>query len=181
MLSESTRTAIRDEVALYPQKKTALLPALKLAQKEKGWLSRDTLVEVADLVGLPHSHAVELATFYSMLFTSEVAPVRVEVCVQLPCALAGAEEMTGRLAAALSVKMEGPPHKAHGHTADHRIELHTTVECYGSCHRAPMCRVGDDYVENVKTEADVERLAADLKRRAAAAAERAAPAPKGAN
>lgn len=169
MLSESTKTAIRDEVAKYPHKKTALLPSLKLAQKDKGWLSHDTIAEVADLVGLPHSHAVELATFYSMLFTEAVAPVRVEVCVQLPCALVGAEQMTDKLAGKLDVKMEGPPYKAHGHTSDHKIELHTTVECYGACHRAPMCRVCDDYVENVKTDADIEQLAADLKKRAAAA------------
>lgn len=168
MLSESTKTAILEEVARYPHKKTALLPSLKLAQKEKGWLSQTTLAEVADLVGLPHSHAVELATFYSMLFTEEVAPVRVEVCVQLPCALVGAEQMTDKLARSLDVKMEGPPYKAHGHTSDHKIELHTTVECYGACHRAPMCRVGDEYVENVKTDADVAALAADLKKRAAA-------------
>ncbi len=166
MLSEATRSSIENEVAKYPQKKTALLPSLKLAQKEKGWLSHETLAEVAGLVGLPHSHAVELATFYSMLFTDKVAPVRVEVCVQLPCALVGAEDTARKLADKLGITLEGPPHKAHGHTSDHQIELHTTVECYGSCHRAPMCRVGDDYREHIKADADVDKLAAELKARA---------------
>lgn len=166
MLSDVTKQAIQGEVARVPHRKTALLTALKLAQKEQGWLSSETLSEVADLVDLPHSHAVELATFYAMLFTKKTAPVRVETCVQLPCALVGAEEMARKLAAALDVKMEGPAHKAHGHTADHQIELHTTVECYGSCHRAPMCRVGDDYREHIKTDADVQKLAAELKARA---------------
>jgi NADH-quinone oxidoreductase subunit E len=165
MLSDATRSTITAEVAKYPNKKTALLPSLKLAQKEKGWLSRETLAEVADLVGLPHSHAVELATFYSMLFTDEVAPVRVEVCVQLPCALVGAEKTAATLAQKLGVKMEGPAHKAHGHTADHKIELHTTVECYGSCHRAPMCRVGDDYKEHLKDDAALDALVVELKQR----------------
>lgn len=165
MLSDATRTRIQDEVAKYPHKKTALLPSLKLAQKERGWLSQETLAEVADLVGLPHSHAVELATFYSMLFTEKVAPVRAEVCVQLPCALVGAEDTAKKLAGALGITFAGPPHKAHGHTADHQIELHTTVECYGSCHRAPMCRVGDDYRENIKSDDDVKKLAAELRAR----------------
>jgi len=164
-LSDATRSSIQNEVAKYPQKKTALLPSLKLAQKEKGWLSRDTLAEVADLCGLPHSHAVELATFYSMLFTEEVAPTRVEVCVQLPCALVGAEETAKKLAGKLGIEMHGPPHKAHGHTGDHKIELHTTVECYGSCHRAPMCRVGDDYRENIKSDADIDALVKELRAR----------------
>jgi NADH-quinone oxidoreductase subunit E len=166
MLSDVTKMAIRAEVARVPHKKTALLVALKLAQKEQGWLSRETLAEVADVVDLPHSHAVELATFYAMLFTSPVAQVRVETCVQLPCALAGAELMARKLAKALDVTMEGPTHRAHGHTSDHKIELHTTVECYGSCHRAPMCRVGDEYRENIRSDDDVKKLAAELRARA---------------
>ena len=121
------------------------------------------------MVELPHSHAVELATFYSMLFTERVAPVRVEMCVQLPCALIGAEATVQKLAAALNVTLEGPTYKAHGHTSDHKIELHTTVECFGSCHRAPMCRVGDDYREHIKTDDDVKKLAADLKKQAGVA------------
>lgn len=166
MLSQATKDAIAIEVSLYPNKKTALLPSLKLAQKEAGWLSKETLAEVADLVGLPHSHAIELASFYSMLFTEKVAPVRVEVCVQLPCALMGAEQTLEKLAARVGAHMEGPPHKRHGHSADHKIELHSTVECYGSCHRAPMCRVGDDYREHLKDDAALDKLAAELKDRA---------------
>lgn len=167
-LSDSTKAAIAVEVARYPHKKTALLPSLKLAQAQLGWLSRDTLAQVADLVGLPHSHAVELATFYSMLFTEPVAPVRVEFCIQLPCALVGAEEALSKTAALLDVAIAGKHGMRHGHTADHQIELHGTVECFGSCHRAPMCRVGVDYVENLKTDDDVKKLVADLKSRAAA-------------
>jgi NADH-quinone oxidoreductase subunit E len=165
-LSPATRDAIATEVAAYPHKKTALLPSLKLAQKEKGWLSKETLAEVADLVGLPHSHAIELASFYSMLFTEHVAPVRVEYCIQLPCALVGAEQALQKTADKLGIKMEGQFGTRHGHTADHQIELHGTVECYGSCHRAPMCRVGDDYVENLKTDADIDGLVQNLKQRA---------------
>jgi NADH-quinone oxidoreductase subunit E len=165
-LSAATVTAIHAEVARYPSKKTALLPALKLAQKDRGWLSKETLGEVADLVGLPHSHAVELATFYAMLFTEPVAPVRVEFCIQLPCALAGAEAALDKAAKLLDVEMQGTHGTRHGHTKDHQIELHGTVECYGACHRAPMCRVGDDYVENLKTDDDLKKLVGDLKIRA---------------
>ena len=166
MLSESTKNAIRDEIARYPHKKTALLPSLKLAQKEKGWLSPQTLGEVADLVGLPHSHAIELASFYSMLFTDKVAPVRVEFCTQLPCALVGAEDALKKTAKLLDVEMHGQHGTTHGHNKDHSIELHGTVECFGACHRAPTCRVGDEYVENLKTDADLNKLVDDLHKRA---------------
>ncbi|OGQ24814.1 MAG: hypothetical protein A2138_18400 [Deltaproteobacteria bacterium RBG_16_71_12] len=165
MLSEATRSAIRGEVERYPHKKTALLPSLKLAQREAGWLSSDTLAEVADLVGVPHSNAVELATFYSMLFTVPVPKTRVEVCVQLPCALVGAEQTAEQIARGVGVELHGPPHRRHGVSPDGAIEVGTTVECYGACHRAPMCRVGDDYVEHLDSDEAVARLVADLKRR----------------
>lgn len=165
MLSEATKTAIRGEVERYPHKKTALLPSLKLAQRETGWLSRETLAEVADLVGVPHSNAVELATFYSMLFTEPVARTRVEVCVQLPCALVGAEDAAEKLAKGVGAALHGPPHHRHGVTADGKIEVGTTVECFGACHRAPMCRVGDDYVEHLTTDEAIAKLVGDLKQR----------------
>lgn len=165
MLTEATKTAIRGEVERYPHKKTALLPSLKLAQREAGWLSKETLAEVADLVGVPHSNAVELATFYSMLFTEPVPPTRVEVCVQLPCALVGAEEAAEKIARSVGAEMHGPPYRRHGVSADGKIEVGTTVECYGACHRAPMCRVGDDYVEHLKDDEAIARLVADLKKR----------------
>jgi len=165
MLSEATKTAIRGEVERYPHKKTALLPSLKLAQKEAGWLSRDTLAEVADLVGVPHSNAVELATFYSMLFTEPVPKTRVEVCVQLPCALVGAEETAEKIARGVGAELHGPPYQRHGVTADGKIEVGTTVECYGACHRAPMCRVGDDYIEHLGNDEAIARFVTELKAR----------------
>jgi NADH-quinone oxidoreductase subunit E len=168
-LSAATKDAIGQEVKKYPSKKTALLPSLKLAQKEQGWLSKETLAEVADLVGLPHAHAVELATFYAMLFTEEVAPVRVEYCIQLPCALVGAEEALQKTAKLLDIELHGKHGTRHGHTKDHSIEVHGTVECYGGCHRAPMYRVGDDYVENLKTDDDIKKFVDELKNRAARA------------
>lgn len=168
MLSDALKEQIRREVARYPQKKTALLPSLKLAQKEHGWLSPDVQKAVAEQVGVPHSAATELATFYSMLHTEEPAQVRVEVCIQLPCALRGAEGTVTTLCERFGIKAEG----IHGgHTPDHAIEVHGTVECFGSCHRAPMARLagprgGDEYKERLVDDAAVDALIADVKGRA---------------
>lgn len=146
MLSDATKEAIRREVARYPQKKTALLPSLKLAQNEVGWLPPEVIAQVADLVGVPHSNATELATFYTMLHDEKVPPVRIEVCVQLPCALRGAEDTVRRLCQALDVEQHG--HHG-GVSRDGKIEVHGTVECFGACHRAPMARLGDAYREDL--------------------------------
>jgi len=152
LLSEETRDKILTEVRKYPQTRTALLPALKLAQYDVGWLPPEAIAEVADLVGVSAASANELATFYSMLNTHHRVDMKVEVCVQLPCALRGADRLLEQLAEGLGL--------APGETsADGKLELHRTHECFGSCNRAPMCRLNDEYREDLTPE--VTRLLID--------------------
>ena len=146
MLSQATRDLIIAETRKYPQRRTSLLPALKLAQREVGWLPPDAIAEVADLVGVSHASANELASFYSMLNTHHPVDYKIEVCVQLPCALRGADRLLGDLAAGLGIESGET-------TPDGKIELHRTHECFGSCNRAPMCRVNDEYREDLTPEA----------------------------
>lgn len=157
MLSVETQNKIKAQVAAYPKPRTALLPALKLAQEEVGYLPPEVVAEVADLVGVSHAAAQELTTFYSMLRTAPSGKLRVEVCVQLPCAVAGGERLLKQLAAGLGI--------APGETTpDGLVTLIRTAECLGACHRAPMCRVNDTYVENLKSPEAVERLLDALRR-----------------
>jgi NADH-quinone oxidoreductase subunit E len=137
-LSEQTRAAITEVVDRYPERRTALLPALKLAQRDAGWLPPDTIAEAADLVGVPHAAALELAAFYTMLHTEPVAPTLVVVCAQLPCALRGAEGLIRDLEAGLADQI-----------ADGKVGVERTSECFGACHRAPMARINEDYRENL--------------------------------
>ncbi len=146
LLSLATRDKIQADVGRFPQRRTALLPALKHAQAEVGWLPPEAIAEVAELVGVSSASANELATFYSMLRKDPGGRIRVEVCVQLPCALVGAE----KLLAALSDGLGIAPGEV---TPDGAIELIRTAECFGSCHRAPMCRLNDEYREYLTPEA----------------------------
>ena len=156
-LSETCRAAILAERAKYPQPRTALLPALKIAQAEVGFLPPAIVAMVADLVGVSHAQAQELTTFYSMLHTEPHGKRLVQVCTQLPCGYMGGDRLLHQLEKKLGVK--------HGETTpDGNVTLERTVECMGACHRAPMCRVGDHYVESVRTEADVDELVTALKR-----------------
>jgi NADH-quinone oxidoreductase subunit E len=136
-LSAGTRSEIERLVARFPERRSALLPALKLAQRDAGWLPPEAIAEAADLVGVPHSAALEIAEFYTMLHTEPVPRTLVVVCAQLPCALRGAEALIRELRDALK---------------DDSIEIERTSECFGACHRAPMARVGDRYYENLDAE-----------------------------
>src|SRR5438270_9697871 len=128
MLSDATRGQIERLVAQFPERRSALLPALKLAQKDVGYLPHEAIAEAADLVGVPHAAALELARFYTMLHTEPGPATRVVVCAQLPCALRGAEGLIRELQAAMDAGS---------------VEVERTSECFGACHRAPMARVGD--------------------------------------
>jgi NADH-quinone oxidoreductase subunit E len=149
-LSESTRAAIQNLVQIYPERRTALLPALKLAQTDAGWLPAEAIAEAADLVGVPHSAALELAEFYTMLHTEPGPGTRIVVCAQLPCALRGAEGLIRDLRAGLQRQVE-----------QGAVEVERTSECFGACHRAPMARIGDRYHENLDAAAR-ERLIAEV-------------------
>ena len=154
-LSAATEARISAELSKYPRPRTALLPALKLAQGEVHRLTPETIARVADLVGVSHAAANELATFYSMLHTSPHGSKTVEVCAQLPCALRGADELLERLSAELGIE----PGQT---TADGAVTLVRTHECFGSCHRAPMALVNYEYRENLRGEA-LNAFVAELK------------------
>lgn len=140
-LSDATRAAIAKLVATYPERRTALLPSLKLAQADPasdGWLSPETIAETAEYVGVPHSAAYEIAAFYTMLHTRPVPPTRVVICAQLPCALRGADQLVRDLETGLQHEI-----------ASGSVEVERTSECFGACHRAPMARLNDEYRENL--------------------------------
>jgi len=151
-LSNATCEAIRKLVDAYPERRTALLPALKLAQGDVGYLPSETVVETADLVGVPHSAAFELVTFYTMLRQEPPAKHVVVVCAQLPCALRGAEALLRELHDGLRQEI-----------ADGYVDVERTSECFGACHRAPMARLGDEYRENLTGPA-VSQLIQELRR-----------------
>ena len=150
-LSGETRSAIQRLVDTYPERRTALLPALKLAQRDAGWLPPEAIAEAADLVGVPHAAAVELAEFYTMLHTEPGPATRIVVCAQLPCALRGAEGLIRNLRTGLASQI-----------AADIVEVERTSECFGACHRAPMARVGDSYRENLGTPEAVQALITEL-------------------
>src|SRR5262249_15053526 len=99
----------------------------------------------------------ELVTFYSMLHQEPRGRLCVEVCVQLPCGFCGGERLLAQLERGLGIRSGET-------TADGMISLHRTPECLGGCHRAPVVRIGDHYVENLQPQADVDGLVAALQR-----------------
>jgi NADH-quinone oxidoreductase subunit E len=125
----SART-LYDEIqelrALYPNDKSAVLPALHLAQHaHDGWLPREALEEVADALDVTPAYTLSIASFYDMFNLEPVGRVTVEVCTNISCAINGAQQV-------LEAFEEGFGVRAGETSEDGEVTL-STVECAGGC------------------------------------------------
>ena len=141
----------------YPQSRSAVLPALRLAQEEHGgWLPPDALREVADALEETPAYCLSIASFYDMLNLEPVGKHVVEVCTNLSCALVGAQSVLDAFAHELGVEPGGT-------TDDGNVTLRA-IECAGGCGRAPVVVIDERYHEPLRPDdvpEIVERLRGD--------------------
>ncbi|HYT55305.1 MAG TPA: NADH-quinone oxidoreductase subunit NuoE [Verrucomicrobiae bacterium] len=152
--SPETLKKFEETVNRYPKKEAAMLPVLYLAQQEFGHLGEEAIAYVAKILEQPPARVHGVVSFYSMLNMKPVGRHHVQVCRTLPCALRGAEKITGFLKQKLGIELGQT-------TSDKRFTL-TEVECLASCGTAPMMQINDDYYENL-TEAKVTEILESLK------------------
>ena len=139
--------------AKYPTAQASLLPALYIAQREFGHVSLEAMEYIGGLLDISPARVLGVATFYTMYNKEPVGKHLVQVCMNLPCVLLGAEEMFGYISKKLGVA-------AGETTKDGKFTL-MKVECLGACGSAPMMQVNDDYYENL-TPARVDEILARL-------------------
>ena len=143
------RAEVEAALARYPNKRSAILPVLWLAQTEWGWLSPAALRLVAATVELPETEVFGIATFYTMFNLKPVGRHHLQVCMTLSCSLMGADRLYRHLERRLGI--------GHGETtADRRFTLRR-VECLAACGNAPCMQVNFDYHEDLD-EAGVDAL-----------------------
>lgn len=149
MLSKQTKKTILDLQKKYPVKRSALIPALHIAQRERGYLPREVQNEVAELFEIDPNEVNAVVTFYDMFFEEPVGKHLLHVCKNVPCMLRGADELLEMLCQKLNV-MPG------GTTIDGEFTV-LPSECLAACDRAPMVLV-DDKVEGDVQEEDLDRI-----------------------
>ncbi len=144
-LSAETRSQIERARDRYPQPRSAVLPALWAVQHELGHLTPEGMASVAQILDLPPSEVEAVATFYSMYFQHPHGRHEVLVCVNVSCALRGADDIVAHLERALGC--------ASGETtADGAFTWAGTIECLGACGGAPAMQVDHRFHENLTPE-----------------------------
>jgi NADH-quinone oxidoreductase E subunit len=129
----------------YPTKQAALLPALWLVQRERGWISDRNMAEVAEVLSLTPAFVKGVVTFYTMYHRHPVGKHFVQVCTTSPCNLCGAEDTVRALLQATGAGELGATSPDGNWTV---IE----VECLGACGFATPILIDDDFIENVTPE-----------------------------
>ncbi len=166
-LSEHVLEEIRELPAKYPQPRSAVMPALDLAQEEAGYLTAEAMSEVAAALKLDPGYVEGVATFYTLFHLQPVG--RFYVCTNLSCTLRGANEIVEHVKTAIGV------HEA-GELSKDGLFSYEEVECLGACEYAPVMRLDRRYEKDL-TPQKIDALLAQ--RRSPAAAPAHAPLPEG--
>lgn len=153
MLSDQAKAEITKIRARYPHPRSALMPALSIAQKENGWLSPEAMSEVAEFLDVPPVEAAAVASFYTMYRLKPTGKYLIQVCTNISCSLLGAEHLVEYISRKLGIK-EGEI------THDGKFTW-ISVQCLGSCGTAPMMQINDDYYENL-TEEKIDQILSEL-------------------
>jgi NADH-quinone oxidoreductase subunit E len=145
---------IQEIAATYPESRSAVLAALRLAQEQHGWLSPEALREVAAALGETPAYCEAIASFYDMFHLRPVGRHVVEVCTNLSCALVGAQRVVDAFETELGLRP--------GETSEDGEVTLRTMECAGGCGRAPVVVIDHRYHEPVRPE-DVRQIVEGLR------------------
>jgi len=151
MFSDANLQKIEELKKRYPTTQALVLPVLWIAQEQYGYISEETMKEVADLLKVPYALVLGVVSFYTMFHARPVGKHHIEVCTNVSCMLRGSGKILEQLRKHLGIGV--------GETSGDGKWTISEVECMGSCGTAPMFAVGEEYYENLTPEKVDEILA----------------------
>lgn len=151
-LSETERSAIEHEMHHYEDSRAASIEALKIVQKQRGWVPDGAIPAIADLLGIPDSDVEGVATFYSQIFRQPVGRHIIRVCDSMVCYIGGHESVVGEIQKQLGIGLGQT-------TTDGRFTL-LPVCCLGNCDKAPAMMIDDDTFGDLRPDGVAKLLEA---------------------
>jgi NADH-quinone oxidoreductase subunit E len=144
MLTEKERQEIDKEIEHYPKKKAASIEALKIVQKYRGWISDESIRDIAQYLEMSPDELDGLATFYSLVFRKPVGRHVILVCDSVSCWIMGFEGLMNYLKQKLEIKLGET-------TRDERFTL-LTIPCLGTCDHAPALMIDNELHRDLTTQ-----------------------------
>ncbi len=144
--------------AKYPadKKRSAVMPLLYLAQREEGYVKKESMQEIAAMLDLDTTEVASIVGFYTLYHDEKAGKYRMQVCNDLPCALRGADKFLESLCGNLGIKV--------GETTPDGLVTLEAVMCLAACDKAPMFQLQDgdkvEYYENMTVDRTMELVEA---------------------
>jgi NADH-quinone oxidoreductase subunit E len=145
VLSESEQRELDKHLEKYPDKRSAILPALHIVQRRQNYLTDDDIRDVAQALDLNITEVQAIVGFYTLFRKEPTGKYIIQVCTDLPCALRGADEFYHRLCERLGLPPEGG-------TTDDGLFTVEEVVCLAACDKAPVAQINLEYYENLTDE-----------------------------
>ena len=151
-LSEAERAAIEHEMHHYEDPRAASIEALKIVQKQRGWVPDGAADAIGEILGIPASDVEGVATFYSQIFRQPVGRHVIRVCDSMTCYIGGHESVVSEMQKQLGIGLGQT-------TSDERFTL-LPVCCLGNCDKAPALMIDDDTFGDVQPDGVAKLLEA---------------------
>jgi len=157
MFSPQTEEKFKHLVSIYPQKRSALIPMLLLAQKEHGYVKAETIEYVGKILDLNPSEVDSILSFYTLLRRQPVGKYHILICTNLACLLQGSDDIVACIKRKLGVGL--------GEVTPDGLFSAIEFECLGSCTTAPCVQVNGEFHENLDV-GKTEKLLDELRKQA---------------
>ena len=144
MLSPEERQEIEAELRHYPYKQAVSIDAMKIVQRHRGWVSDESLKDIAEFLDMSTDDLDGVATFYNLIFRKPVGRHVIMFCDSVSCWIMGCDRIRERLCSHLKIK----PGQM---TADGRFTL-LPVVCLGACDHAPVLMVDDHLQQDLSLD-----------------------------
>ena len=144
MLTEEEKKEILEEVKHYPYPAVACIDALKIVQHHRGWVSDESVRDIAQMLGISNEEVDGVATFYSRIYRKPVGRNVILICDSVSCMIMGYESLYGNLSRKLGVSFGET-------TSDGRFTL-LPVSCLGDCDNAPAMMINNDHFNKLTVE-----------------------------
>jgi NADH-quinone oxidoreductase subunit E len=144
MLSEIEIKEIQEEIKQYPYPAVACIDALKIVQHHRGWVSDESVKDVAQLLNISNEEVDSVATFYSRIYRKPVGRNVILICDSVSCMIMGYESIYSHISKKLGISFGGT-------TSDGRFTL-LPNSCLGDCDNAPAMMINNDHFNRLTIE-----------------------------
>jgi NADH-quinone oxidoreductase subunit E len=152
--SDANEVLASEIIGRYPRSKSAVIPLLHLAQEQEGWVTREAMLQIADLTGVTAAEVLGTGSFYEMFKFHPVGRYMVNVCTNISCQLLGGEELLNHVESTLGISA--------GDTTEDGLFTVEEVECVAACTEAPCFTVNYRYFHRATPEV-FDQVVSDLR------------------